>query len=172
MKTIRILYLAAFFVICQLPLQAQKNNMDQRLSVLTIGADNLAAMRAFYVEKFGWTPVAENKDIIFFKLNGFLFSLYGSKDLFAHAGKPVKDKAGGSFTMAYMVNSQEEVSQLYAVLKEKGVKIIKEPVSPPFGGYFFLLEDIEGNVWEVAYNPFIPIDKDGQVITHKNIDHL
>lgn len=49
---------------------------------------------------------------------------------------------------------------------------MKEPITPPFGGYFFLLEDIEGNVWEVAYNPFIPIDTNGQVITHKSIDHL
>lgn len=168
----RVFCMVALLAAFKASSQTKTPAMNQRLSVITIGADNLAAMRAFYVNKFGWTPVAENKDIIFFQLNGFLFSLYGSKDLFAHAGKPVTEKASGSITLAYMVNSKEEVLALYASLKEKGVKIIKEPFTPPFGGHFFLLEDIEGNVWEVAYNPFIPLDKNGEVMTHKPIDHL
>ncbi len=46
--------------------------MNQRLSIITIGTDSLQAMRNFYIQKFGWKPVAENKDIVFFKLNGFL----------------------------------------------------------------------------------------------------
>jgi len=49
--------------------------MDQRISVLTIGAANLGAMKAFYNEVLGWKPTAENKDIIFYKLNGFLLSI-------------------------------------------------------------------------------------------------
>lgn len=36
--------------------------MQQRISIMTLGVDDLAAMRDFYVDKFGWTPVAENKD--------------------------------------------------------------------------------------------------------------
>lgn len=162
--------MAALLVGCQISLQAQKKDMNQRLSVLTIGANNLAAMRAFYVSKFGWTPVAENKDIIFFQLNGLLFSLYGSKDLSVHTGKAATPP--GSFTLAYMVDAKEEVLRIYASFQQKGIKIIKAPTTPFFGGLFFLAEDIEGNVWEVAYNPLIPLNKDGQVITHKNIDHL
>ena len=61
-----------------------KNNtaevLNQRLSIITIGTDSLPAMRNFYIEKFGWKPVAENKDIVFFKLNGFLFGLYPAKN--------------------------------------------------------------------------------------------
>jgi hypothetical protein len=57
--------------------QDKTSAMEQRLSIITIGCDNLQSMKKFYEEKFGWHPVAENKDILFFKLNGFLFGLYG-----------------------------------------------------------------------------------------------
>jgi predicted enzyme related to lactoylglutathione lyase len=40
--------------------------MEQRISVLTIGADDLNAMKNFYGQILGWTTLAENKDIAFF----------------------------------------------------------------------------------------------------------
>ena len=55
--------------------------MDQRISVLTIGADDLIAMRKFYEEKLGWRPITENKDIVFYKMNGFLLSIGKRKEL-------------------------------------------------------------------------------------------
>lgn len=146
--------------------------MDQRLSIITIGADSLQAMRQFYIEKFGWKPVAENKNIIFFKLNGFLFGLFGRKELAAFAETTPGGSGFRSLTLAYMVNSKEEVEELYKQLKGKGVSIVKEPSVPSIGGYYFLVRDIEGNIWEIAYNLFIPIDEKGNVITHKPIDKV
>lgn len=55
--------------------------MQQRRSILMLGVDNLAAMRDFYVDEFGWTPVTENKDIVFFKLNGVLLSFFEKEAL-------------------------------------------------------------------------------------------
>lgn len=49
--------------------------MEQRISVLTIGAEDLNAMKTFYEQTLGWIPVAQNKDIVFYKLNGFLLSV-------------------------------------------------------------------------------------------------
>lgn len=146
--------------------------MQQRLSIITLGADDLPAMRQFYVEKFGWTPVAENKDIIFFKLNGFLFGLYGRKRMAEFNGMSPEGSGFRSLNLAYMVDSKEEVEALYGSLKAKGVNIIKEPSVPPIGGYLFLFTDVEGNVWEIAKNPFMPLDKDGNVITHESISHV
>ena len=146
--------------------------MEQRLSIITIGADNLQAMRAFYVEKFGWKPVAENKDILFFKLNGFLFGLYGRKDMAKFNGASPEGSGFRPYNLAYMVDSKQKVVELYELLKSRGVKIIKEPEVPPIGGYYFLIADIEGNIWEIAYNLFMPLDENGNVITHKPIDHL
>jgi predicted enzyme related to lactoylglutathione lyase len=47
---------------------------------------------------------------------------------------------------------------IYEKLKAKGVKILKVPTAPPYGGLFFYFEDVEGNIIEVAYSMFIPLD--------------
>lgn len=60
--------------------------MEQRLSVLTIGANDLPAMRKFYEGNFGWKPVAANQDIVFYKMNGFLFSIGKRKELAGFIG--------------------------------------------------------------------------------------
>jgi catechol 2,3-dioxygenase-like lactoylglutathione lyase family enzyme len=151
----------------------KNTTMNQRMSIITIGTDNLQAMRQFYVEKFGWQPVAENKDIIFFKLNGFLLGLFGRKEMATFNNTSPEGSGFRPYNLAYMVNTKEEVEQIYADLKAKGVTIVQEPKVPPvLGGYYFLFKDVEGNIWEVAYNPYIPIGEDGNVITHKSIDHL
>jgi catechol 2,3-dioxygenase-like lactoylglutathione lyase family enzyme len=146
--------------------------MEQRLSIITIGADNLPAMKAFYMEKFGWKPVAENKDILFFKLNGILFGLFGRKDMAKFNGASPEGSGFRPYNLAYMVDSKEKVVELYDLLKSRGVKIISEPEVPSFGGYYFLIADLEGNIWEIAWNLFMPLDGNGNVITHKPIDNL
>ena len=169
-----IIGLSAIFSITSCEQKEQKTStMEQRLSIITIGADSLQAMRKFYVEKFGWEPVAENKDIIFFKLNGFLFGLYGRENMAAFNNTSSEGSGFRPYNMAYMVESKEEVEKIYRIMKEKEVKIVQEPKEPPaIGGYYFLLSDIEGNVWEVAYNLLIPLDEKGNIITHKPIDRL
>lgn len=145
--------------------------MEQRISVLTIGADDLVAMKRFYSETLGWKPVAENRDIVFYKLNGFLLSICDRKMLADFIGI---SSAGTGFrcsTIGYNVNSREDVLLLFAKLKDK-VNILKDPTEPPFGGLFFYFTDVEGNILEVAYNPYVILDKDNSAIGHKAIDNL
>lgn len=146
--------------------------MEQRLSVITIGANDYQKMRKFYEGILGWRPVAVNKDIVFYKMNGFLFSIAKRKEL----GKLIGiDPAGSGFRstiFGYNVTSEEEVNSLYMELKAKGVKLLTEPIEPPFGGLFFYFEDVEGNVLEIAFNSFIPMDENNNAVDHKAIDHL
>lgn len=146
--------------------------MEQRISVLTIGADNLDTMRQFYEETFGWKPVAVNKDIVFYKMNGFLFSIAKRKDLGQFIGINSEGSGFRAVVFGYNVSSAAEVNTLYRELKGKGVKIIAEPKTPPFGGLFFYFEDVEGNMLEIAYNDYILMDENNNAIGHKSIDHL
>jgi uncharacterized protein len=146
--------------------------MEQRLSIITLGVDNLEAMKKFYTEKFGWTIEAQAKDIAFFKLNGLLFGLYGRKDLASFQGQSPEDSGFKPYTLSYMVSSKEEVQRIYKDFLQRGIKIIKEPEEPSFGGYYFLAADPENNVWEVALNPFMQLDEKGNVLSHQNIDNL
>jgi uncharacterized glyoxalase superfamily protein PhnB len=116
---------------------------------------------------------AEAKDIVFFKLNGFLLGLYGRKDLAVFAGNQTVAGSGfRSVVLAYMVQSKTEVEKLYSELKSRGVRIVKEPEVPPIGGYYFLIADSENNIWEIAHNTFMVLDKKGNVTEHKNIDNF
>jgi uncharacterized glyoxalase superfamily protein PhnB len=77
------------------------------------------------------------------------------------------------YNLAYMVDSKQKVEEIYAAMKSRGVRIVQEPKEPPvIGGCYFLMADIEGNIWEVAYNLLIPLDENGNVITHKPIVNL
>lgn len=145
--------------------------MEQRITVLTIGADDLTAMKTFYRQVLGWTTVAENKDIAFYKLNGFLLSICDKRMLAEFIGVDHSGQGFRSVTIGYNVDSKEEVLKLYEQLKDK-VKILKEPTQPPFGGLFFYFTDIEGNIIEIAHNPFITLDEDKNVKEHSPIDHL
>ncbi|MGV3560081.1 VOC family protein [Larkinella arboricola] len=146
--------------------------MQQRISVLTIAADNLPAMREFYVETLGWQPVAENQDILFIKCNGFLFSICKKEQLAPLIGVKPDGTGFRSFTIGYNVPTKAEVDEWFANLKAKQVKICQEPTETFFGGYFFYFSDVEGNILEIAYNPYVPLDETGNVITHNSIDDL
>lgn len=145
--------------------------MDQRISVLTIGADDLNAMKTFYGDVLGWETAAENKDIVFYKLNGLLFSICEKKMLADFIGVDHNGQGFRPVVIGYNVDSKEEVLSFYDQLKDK-VKILKEPTEPPFGGLFFYFADIEGNILEIAQNSFVTLDKDKNAIGHKPIDHL
>lgn len=146
--------------------------MESRLNVITLAADDLAAMRNFYCEKIGWTPVAENPDIVFFQLNGFILSIGKKKELADFIGVNPGGTGFRAFTLGYNVSTKEEVDELYSQFHKNGVKVLKEPTEAPFGAYFFYFSDPEGNVLEVAYNPFIPLDEKGNTLTHLSIDDL
>jgi uncharacterized protein len=145
--------------------------MEQRISVLTIGADDLNAMKYFYGQVLGWTTVAENQNIAFYKLNGFLLSICDRKMLADFIGVDPHGQGFRSVTIGHNVGSKEEVLELYHQLKDK-VNILKEPTAPPFGGLFFYFTDIEGNIIEIAHNSFVTLDKNKNAINHKSIDHL
>ena len=149
-----------------------KRIMQQRISVLTIAAEDLPAMKKFYEDIMEWKPVAENKDIVFYKMNGFLFSLCKRDPLAEFIGVNPEGSGFRCMTFGYNVGTEDEVKRLYEDLKNKGVKILGVPSQPPFGGLFFYFEDVEGNILEVACNPYVTLDSDNNATGHQPIDHL
>ena len=146
-------------------------SLQPRLSVITIAARDVGAMRAFYTDVLGWTPVAENADIAFFRLNGFLISLCRREALGDFLGIDMSAPAASAVTFGYNVHSRDEVLDLYDRLKDR-VRMLRPPTEPPFGGLFFYFADIEDNILEVAWNPYVQLDPDGNVENHLPIDDL
>ena len=140
--------------------------MKQHLHFITLGVHNLAAMKKWYQEKFGWTPMKEMEGIAFFNLNGLIFGLFPTEEL----GKDIGVKSDGSgfkrFSLAINFGSEKEIDDVVADLRSKGVQVIKEPQKVFWGGYHAYVSDPEENFWELAYNPFLHMDQSGNIITH------
>ena len=50
--------------------------MQQQISFVTLGVSELSRSRRFYVEGFGWSPVFENEEIIFYQMAGFVLGTF------------------------------------------------------------------------------------------------
>ena len=53
-----------------LDVTSRERGMQQQISVITLGIADLVRSRRFYGEGFGWTPVFENEEIVFYQMNG------------------------------------------------------------------------------------------------------
>jgi uncharacterized protein len=146
--------------------------MEQRLSIVTLGVNDLACERAFYEGVLGWRPIDDNEQIAFYNVGSLMLALYPNDELaddIDPSGEtkntwPFRNGYRG-FTLAYNVGSDLEVDALFVDLKECGVEILKEPHHTDWGGYSGYFADPEGNPWEVANNPFWPNDENGRPIT-------
>lgn len=141
--------------------------MKQLIHFLTVGVHDLDKMKTWYKQKFGWKTLKDENGIVFFKLNGFIFALFPADELAKDIGVPGDGNGFKKFSLAINFNSEKEVDDAVADLKKQGVKIIKEPQKVFWGGYHTYITDAEDNYWELAYNPFLKFDKDGNVASHE-----
>jgi uncharacterized glyoxalase superfamily protein PhnB len=139
--------------------------MEQRLTIVTLGVKNLKVSTVFYENCFGWKKTAtSNENITFFHLNGIELALFGHDELANDAMVGSEGNGFKGFTLAHNVRSEKEVDDLFAVLSRKGVTILKKAAKTSWGGYSGYFSDPDGNLWEIAFNPFLDLDKNGNTL--------
>ena len=142
--------------------------MEQRLTIVGLGVNDLQTSNQFYEKVFGWKKLpASNDDISFFQLNGILLSLYPREKLAEDAQVPHEGSGFKAFSLAYNTRTKEEVDRLIKDLEIKGVTILKHPEEVFWGGYSGYIADPDGNLWEIAFNPFLLLDEIGNAIEQK-----
>ena len=136
--------------------------MDQRLSIVTLGVDDLPRARAFY-EALGWRVASEEHadSIVCFTLNGIGFALYPRAKLIEDIGPQAGGGATGTVTLAYNVRAREDVAKVLAEAERAGGVIVKPAQDVFWGGHSGYFQDPDGHFWEVAWNPFSPLDDEG-----------
>ncbi|HKR91783.1 VOC family protein [Novosphingobium sp.] len=73
------------------------------ISLITLGVADVARARIFYRDGFGWKPVFETEEVVFFQMNGLVFTLWDKAQLEADMERPCP--AAGSFALAHNVES-------------------------------------------------------------------
>jgi len=135
--------------------------MQQQISVITLGVADLARSRRFYAEGFGWKPVFEVPDIIFYQMNGLMLGTWKKASL---AADMKRDNAPfGSFSVAHNVAGKDDVQPTIDRLVQFGGKLLRAADAPPHGGYRGYVADPDDHAWEIAWNPVWPISPEGYV---------
>ncbi|MBV6644219.1 MAG: VOC family protein [Cyclobacteriaceae bacterium] len=140
-------------------------NPEQRLTIVGLGVQDLKESTRFYEEDFGWSKLDSSNDTItFFQLNGILLSLYSKEKLAEDATVSAEGSGFNSFTLAYNTRSKGEVDHLIQELESRGVRIVKRPEEVFWGGYSGYVADPDGHLWEIAFNPYLPLDSAGNAL--------
>lgn len=136
--------------------------MRQQISVITLGISDLGRSRRFYVDGFGWSPVFENDEIIFYQMNGLMLGtwLQGALEADMRRGGLART---GAFALAHNVATAGEVRPLIDRLAEAGGTILRDGDAPPHGGFRGYVSDPDDHCWEIAWNPSWAIDAEGRV---------
>ncbi|XDA97600.1 VOC family protein [Sulfitobacter sp. LCG007] len=130
--------------------------MEQRISLVTLGARDLEKLARFY-KALGWSRVDSPDGVIAFDLLGQTVGLFGLQDLADDMGVPVETLGHGALTLAHNLHSPDEVDDLMARAEAAGARIVKPAAKSFWGGYHGYFADPEGHVWEIAHNPFSPL---------------
>ena len=136
--------------------------MQQQISVITLGIADLARSRRFYVDGFGWTPVLETPDIVFYQMNGLMLGTWLSLELEADMQRSGLMRPG-AFALAHNVASRELVQPTLDRLAAFGGRLLRSADAPPHGGFRGYVADPDDHAWEIAWNPAWPISPEGYV---------
>ena len=141
--------------------QRDTGDVDQRLSVVTLGVADTGASRAFY-EALGWAGESPDGDVVFFQAGGMIVALWGRQQLAEDSA--VTDGGGwGGVTLAYNASSPAEVDAVLETARRAGASIGREGATTFWGGYSGIFVDPDGHPWEVAHNAGWRLAEDGSV---------
>jgi uncharacterized protein len=138
--------------------------MKPRLTILTLGVDDLPRAVTFYRDGLGWaTPGIvgtefEHGAVAFFNLQpGLQLALWPRRSLAFDSGVAVGPRSATELCLAHNVNSVAEVDAAMSRAQAAGAKIIKPAGKTFYGGYAGYFADPDGHLWEVAWNPRIKV---------------
>jgi catechol 2,3-dioxygenase-like lactoylglutathione lyase family enzyme len=137
--------------------------MKPRITLITLGVDDLERAVAFYRDGLGWPTQGivgreiEHGAVCFFELQGGLrMGLWPRASMAFDSGLAQGPRGSSGFTIAHNVNSAQEADAVMAQARAAGATIVKPAHATAWGGHSGYFQDPDGHLWEVAWNPQWP----------------
>lgn len=139
--------------------------MKPRISIVTIGVDDLDRALAFYRDGLGLATEGivgtefEHGAVAFFELSGrLILAIWPRADLAHDSGLKPSPASPTEFSLGHLVASSAQVDEVMDQARRAGATIVKEPQDTFWGGYAGYFQDPDGHLWEIAWNPDIPVE--------------
>jgi Predicted lactoylglutathione lyase len=140
--------------------------MKARITVITLGVDDLERALRFYRDGLGLSTQGiigrefEHGAVAFFELqNGLKLAIWPRESLSHDSGLPLTHPSATEFTLGHNVSSEAEVDSVMKQAQDAGAVIVKAAHQTFWGGYAGYFQDPDHHLWEVVWNPqMIPED--------------
>jgi len=134
--------------------------MKPRITVITLGVDDLERALRFYRDGLGFATEGiigqefEYGAVVFIDLQpGLRLALWPRRSIARDTGLPLAPPAATELTLGHNVGSKAEVDAAMARARQAGALIVKPAQDTFWGGYAGYFQDPAGHLWEVVWNP-------------------
>jgi len=138
---------------------------DAHLSLVTLGVSNLKRSIVFY-ETLGFRRKAQAAEGVgFFQAGACAIAVFPSEELAKDANVAFEGMAETFRGVALAWNCQSKADVNAVIKRARGAgAVIRKPAQDVFwGGYSGYFSDLDGHLWEVAYNPHFPLGDEGRL---------
>ena len=134
--------------------------MKPRITVITLGVDDLNRAVAFYRDGLGLPTEGivgqelEHGAVAFFDLqSGLRLALWPRKSIAHDTGLGLNSPSSTEFTLGHNVASKQQVDAVMLQAEQAGATIVKSAQETFWGGYAGYFKDPDNHLWEIVWNP-------------------
>ncbi len=134
--------------------------MKPRITVITVGVDDLERSLRFYRDGLGFETAGiigeefEQGAVAFFDLQaGLKLAIWPRRSISRDSGIPLASPSPTELTLGHNVSSKAEVDAVMEQARQAGAVIVKPAKDTFWGGYAGYFQDPDYHLWEVVWNP-------------------
>lgn len=131
-----------------------------RITVITIGVDDLERSLAFYRDGLGFPTQGiigtefEYGAVVFVDLQpGLKLALWPRASIARDTGLARGAPSSTEFTLGHNVATRKDVDAVMQQAGRAGATVVKPARDTFWGGYAGYFKDPDGHLWEIAWNP-------------------
>ncbi|MER1969020.1 VOC family protein [Castellaniella sp. GW247-6E4] len=134
--------------------------MQPRITVITIGVDDLERSLCFYRDGLGFETEGivgkefEHGAVVFIDMQpGLKVALWPRASIAHDTGLPNTAACSTQMALGHNVSSKTEVDEAMYRAERAGATIVKPAQDTFWGGYAGYFQDPDGHLWEIVWNP-------------------